>query len=111
MMQIETDAHREYRSRPGLRITDGVWQLDADYYEPFIEAATGISVSDDISPSECYRIGNSLESFIEDRKAKEEWNTEVVKSYPVVESLEEIFWVARFFRECHRCELNAKDDK
>jgi len=87
--------------------TDGEeWMLDPDHYDEFLRAATGVEPSDDDPcPSGCYRVGNRLEAFIEERKRRGEWGQEVVDEYPVVESTEEIIWVARFFRECHRCHL------
>jgi len=87
----------------GLDISESEWRLDTEEYRAFIEAATGISPTDGLSTSDCYRIGNRLQALIEERKRRGEWDSALVEAYPDVESLEEFFWLARFFRACHHC--------
>lgn len=92
-------------STAGLDLSASEWQLDPDRYREFIEAATGIAVSDDPTAPDCYRIGNRLEALIEERRRQDEWTPTLVESYPDVESLPEIVGLARFFRRCHDCRL------
>lgn len=87
----------------GLEISDSEWRLDIGRYQEFIEAATGLSPSDGLSASDCYRIGNRLQALVEEHKRQNDWDSTLVESYPDVESLEEFVWLARFFRACHDC--------
>lgn len=87
----------------GLDVSDSEWRLDIDQYRDFIETATGISPTDNLSASDCYRIGNRLQALVEDRKRRGEWDSPLVEEYPDVESLDEFVWLARFFRACHAC--------
>lgn len=103
MLETDPDYVRTDPSLPGLSIVDDEWRIDLEYYRPFIEATTGLAVPDDLENTDCYRIGNRLEAFIAERRRDDEWDEEVVESSPVVESLEEIVWVARFFRTCDDC--------
>lgn len=84
---------------------DKDWQPDIDYYSQFIREVTGISVSDDLSAHDCYRIGNLLQGFIEEMEADGDWNSEAISSYPVVESADEVFYLSEFFRHCHKREV------
>jgi hypothetical protein len=102
-MRIESN---EVWSNPpvdGLEITDGEWRLDADHYGEFVEAATGIRVTDGLSSSDCYLIANRLEALIERHKRSGDPESALVAEYPGVQSLEAFVWLARFFRECHDC--------
>jgi hypothetical protein len=87
----------------GLEVSDGEWRLDVARYQDFLRVTTGISPVDGLSTSDCYRIGNRLQALIEERKRQDEWDSALVESYPDVESLEALLWVARFFRACQDC--------
>lgn len=89
----------------GLELSDSEWRLDPDRYRRFVDALTGIEPSAELSPADCYRIGARLEGFIEQHRRRDEWAPTLVESYPEVDSLEEIVWLARFFRECHDCRV------
>lgn len=106
---MSTGASQEERviTQPYLCVKDGNWQPDTDYYAPFIQEVTGVSVSDDLSNHDCYRIGNRIQGFIEKMKRDGDWNCEEIASYPVVESTEEVFCISEFFRDCHEREMCA----
>ena len=87
----------------GLDISASEWRLDTEEYRAFIQAVTGISPTDGLSTTDCYRIGNRLQALIEERKRRGEWDRSLVETYSDVESLEEFVWLARFFRACHDC--------
>jgi hypothetical protein len=87
----------------GLEIADGEWRLDAGRYDRFLEAATGMSPDDELSPSDCYRIANRLEALVERHKRSGDSESALVEAYPDVQSLETFVWLARFFRRCHDC--------
>ncbi|MFC7018793.1 MULTISPECIES: hypothetical protein [Haloarcula] len=105
MIRISPTAARAPAAATGLTVTDEAWQLDPDEVAPFVEATTGFSLSSDLGATECYRIGNRLEGFIEARKRNGEWTSALVESHPDVNSLDEIVALARFFRACHTCSL------
>jgi hypothetical protein len=107
MLSIAPDAPRTGPSREGLDLSGAEWHLDVERYRPFVEATTGIRPTESLSAAECYRIGNRLEALIEERRRHGEWTPALVEEYPVVESLEEILAVARFFRQCHACHREA----
>ena len=81
--------------------------MNPDDYREFIESITGISPSERLSPSECYRIGNRLEAFIDQCRRDGAWTDELIEGYPDVDSLEQIYPLARFFRQCHEQCLDA----
>jgi len=87
----------------GLEVSNDEWRLDVGRYQDFIRMATGISPTGRLSASDCYRIGNRLQALVEERKRHDEWEPALVESYPDVGSLDDILWVARFFRACHDC--------
>jgi hypothetical protein len=91
----------------GLEVTDTEWSLDTDRYRPFIESVTGVRVDGEVSASDCYRIGNRLEGLIDERRRQDRWTADLVAELPVVESREEVLWLARFFRHCHDCCLET----
>ncbi|MFC7227649.1 hypothetical protein N0B31_09565 [Salinirubellus salinus] len=72
-----------------------------DRYAAFVEAVTGFTPSDDLTADDCYRIGNRIEAFVEERHRAGEWDETVVEGYPVVESRSEVLALARLFRRCH----------
>ena len=92
----------------GFEVTESGWRLDIDYHRGFIESVTGISPSQNLSASDCYRIGNRLEAFIDESKRAGEWTEELVENYSEVDSLRQIYWLARFFRQCHEKCLAAQ---
>jgi hypothetical protein len=85
----------------GFERSDSCWRLDIDCYRGFIKSVTGITPSESISPSDCYRIGNRLEAFIDENQRTGEWTDESVESYSEVDSLRQVYLLARFFRQCH----------
>lgn len=105
MIRISPSTTHSAPAVGNIEVTDDEWRLDPTRYRAFIAETTGYSVADDPHPSECYRIGNRLEAFVEERKRAGEWSPELVDSYPDVESLDEMLGLARFFRECHTCRL------
>lgn len=108
-MEVSTDRKDEVIIETAIRIKDGSWQVDGEYYAPFIQKVTGISVLDGLSGNDCYRIGNRMQGFIEEMKGDGDWNSEAISSYPVVSSTEEVFWLSEFFRDCHSCELHPEE--
>jgi hypothetical protein len=102
-IRIEPGGIRTSPEIEGLEVSDGEWQLHVDRYQDFIQESTGISPSDGLSASDCYRIGNRLQALIEERKRLDEWEPPLVGKYPDINSLEEFLWLARFFRACHYC--------
>lgn len=102
-IRIDSDAVRSDPAIEGVEVSGSEWRLDVDRYRAFLREATGVSPAGGLSASDCYRIGNRLQAFVEARKRDDEWNRALVESYPDVESLEEFLWVARFFRACHDC--------
>jgi hypothetical protein len=92
----------------GFELSGSAWRLDLDFYRGFIESVTGISPGENPSGSDCYRIGNRIEAFIEEKRRAGEWTNELVESYPEIDSLRQIHWLARFFRQCHEQRLEAQ---
>ena len=84
----------------GFERSGSTWKLNVDRYREFIRSATGIS-PDALSRSDCYRIGNRLEALIDEKRRAGEWTTDLVAEYPDVDSLEQIYLLSRFFRQCH----------
>lgn len=107
MIRVQPDTTRNDPMIPGLEVTDDEWILQLDEYRQFISETTGIKVDESPSAEDCYRIGNRLEAFIDKRRRAGEWTEDLVKEYPDVDNLEEITWLARFFRTCHQCTLDA----
>lgn len=105
MIRISPDTSRTGPSVEGLVLSASEWRLDPGRYRAFVETVTGISVPDDPTASECYRVGNRLEAFVEERHRHGEWTPGLVEEYPDVDSLDEILGLARFFRQCHDCRL------
>jgi hypothetical protein len=104
----------QYEVRPdtslrGFEVSDDEWQLDPEVYREFVESVTGMDVSDELSASQCYRIRNRLEAFIEERRRHDEWGERLAEDHPAIESLDEIVELAAFFRELydHRVETNT----
>lgn len=87
----------------GIEISDAEWRLDIARYQEFLIETTGISPTDGLYASDCYRIGNRLQALVEEHKRHDRWEPELVGAYPDVDSLEEFLWVARIFRACHDC--------
>jgi len=92
----------------GFEVTESVWRLDLDHYRGFIQSVTGTSPTQDLSASDCYRIGNRLEAFIDENQRAGEWTEELAEGYSEVDSLRQIYWLARFFRQCHEHRLGAQ---
>lgn len=102
-IRVTADAVWSDPAIDGLEISGMEWRLDIGRYRDFIAAATGISPSEGISTSDCYRIGNRLQALVAERKRHDEWDRAFVDAYPDVDSLDEFLWVARFFLTCHDC--------
>jgi hypothetical protein len=92
----------------GFEVTESVWRLDVDHYRGFIESVTGISPNRNPSASDCYRIGNRLEAFIAENQRAGEWTEDLAEGYSEIDSLRQIYWLARFFRQCHEQCLEAR---
>lgn len=104
MIQIAGSDVRTLPSFEGIQADSDGWRLDPSAYRALTESITGMPLTDDLSATECYRIGNRLEAFIAERRRTGEWTESLVEEYPDVESLEEIVALARFLRTCHeRC--------
>lgn len=103
MISISPPSPRPASSYDGLELTETRWRLDPEEYSEFVKTVTGVTVTGNLSASDCYRIGNRLEGFIEERMRRDEWRAALVEEHPDVESLEEIRCLARFFRRCHDC--------
>ncbi len=88
----------------GLEVSETEWRLDVGRYREFVAAATGITPTDGLSGSDCYRIGNRLQALVEEHKQQAKPESTLVDAYPTVDSLEEFLWVARVFRACHDTE-------
>ena len=107
MITTSPDSNYLPPSIPGLELTDDEWRLNPEEYEQFITATTGVSPTADLDASDCYRIGNRLEGFLETRKRNEEWTDTVGDTHPDIESVDEVLALARFFRQCHDCCLDS----
>jgi hypothetical protein len=104
MIRISPDTSRSVPSLKGLDVTESEWRLDISEYVRFIESATGFEMREDLSATECYRIGNRLEALIEDYQRTGEWER-LQREYPAIESADELVGLARFFRQCHDCRV------
>jgi len=100
MIHISPDTSRSVPPLKGLEVTKSEWRFDVSAYDAFIESATGIDVREDLSATECYRIGNRLEALVEDYQRTGEWER-LHREYPDIESSDELVGLARFFRQCH----------
>lgn len=104
MIRIGSAEMRPDASFSGLYTDDGEWRLDPSEYRTLTESIAGIPLTDDLSASDCYRVGNRLESFIAQRRRNGEWTESLVEEYPDIGSLAELVALARFLRTCHeRC--------
>jgi hypothetical protein len=92
----------------GFEVADSVWRLNLDYYRGFIQSVTGISPAENPSASDCYRIGNRLEAFIAENQRAGEWTEDLTEGYSEIDSLRQVYWLARFFRQCHEQCLKAR---
>ena len=92
----------------GFEVADSVWRLDLDYYRGFIESVTGISPDRNPSASDCYRIGNRLEAFIDEKQRAAEWTEDLTEDYSEMDSLRQVYWLAQFFRQCHEQCLKSR---
>jgi hypothetical protein len=103
MITIETTARPRLPDEDvdGFDYSASTWRFDADRYGEFIAAVTGIDPGDDLSATDCYRLGNRIEAFIDERRRRGEWTPALLDDYPDVDSLEQVHWLARFFRHCH----------
>jgi len=105
MLSIPPPESRLAPALDGLHVSADEWRLDTTRYAAFVELVTGIRPTEHLNAADCYRIGNRLEAFVEERKREGEWNAALVADLPDVESLEEVIALARFFRHCHDCRL------
>jgi len=101
MIHISSGFTRSPPPLHGLTRADGVLIFDPIHYESFIEGATGMSVTNDLSATECYVIGNRLEALIDEATRRGEWSDALVEDHPDVSSLDEILGLARLFRRAH----------
>jgi hypothetical protein len=106
MIRISPDTSRTGPTAEGLDRSASEWRLDPGQYHEFIETVTGIAPPDDPTASDCYRIGNRIEAFVEEHHRLDEWTPALVEEYPDVGSLAEILGIARFFRRCHACRVD-----
>ena len=107
---IEISVSSEHTPPPpvaGLEIAGDEWKLDPTQYAGFVGEITGLTPTSDLDPSDCYRIGNRLEAYIETRKRSGEWNSEVVETHADLQSLDEVLALARFYRECHASRIDG----
>ena len=94
-------------SRPPPPELDGfdddgsAWRLDLDRYGAFVAAVTGIRPTADCAAGTCYRVGNRLEAFVAEKQDAGEWTPALVEQHAAVDSLDQIYALARFFRHCH----------
>ncbi|MFC6941089.1 hypothetical protein ACFQE8_14135 [Salinirubellus sp. GCM10025818] len=107
MIRISSDTSRAGPTAEGLDLSAPEWHLDPDQYREFIETVTGIAPPDEPTASDCYRIGNRIEAFVEEHHRLDEWTPDLVEEYPDVDSLAEILGLARFFRRCHDCRVDG----
>lgn len=110
MICISPETARTAPSISGLEVDEAEWRLDIAQYRDFIEATTGIDVDGHLTNADCYRIGNRLEAFVEQRQRDDEFDERLVAAYPGVESPETIVGLARFFRACEDCESEQAAD-
>jgi hypothetical protein len=104
MIQIERNDARTLPSFEGIHADDGEWRLDPSQYRTLTESVAGIPLTEDLSATDCYRIGNRLEAFIAERRRDGEWTASLVEEYPAIESRDELVALAQFLRACHeRC--------
>ena len=87
----------------GLDVSGDEWRLDVERYQEFLVETTDVSPADELSASDCYRIGNRLQALVEKHKQQGEGESGLVESHPDVESLEAVLCLARVFRACHDC--------
>jgi len=100
MIRIHSTFTRSLPPLRGIRHDDGVLVFDPDHYESFIEEATGMSVTNDLSATKCYVIGNRLEAIIDEATRRGEWSR-TLTDYPDISSMDEIVGLARLFRRAH----------
>lgn len=103
MVSITPPTSTEPPDLKGFDVSDSAWQLDLTTYQSFIREITGESPTGTLSGSDCYRIGNLIEGFIEEQIRIDEWHDRYIREYPDVNSREEVLWLARYFRKCHEC--------
>lgn len=101
MISVPKDSMRSRPSLDGIELADGAWQFDPQRYRSFLRERTGIDPGGELTGADCYRIGNRLEAFIEDRRRRGEWEASLVETEPEVDTLDEIAELARLFRQCH----------
>lgn len=103
MPHLTTAADETWGDPPvdGLATVDGKWRLDLSRYEEYVADTTTIRPTPDLDPEYCYRIGNQLESLLDEQRRTGEWPRGDPDGYPAIESRETVVWLAHFFRRCH----------
>jgi nicotinamidase-related amidase len=81
--------------------------LNLDRYDAFVVAVTDTRPTADATATDCYRIGNRLEAFVAEHRRTGAWTPALVEEYPDVDSLDQIYALARFFRHCHEERLTG----
>jgi hypothetical protein len=91
----------------GFDCDGSTWRLDLERYRGFLAAVTGIRPTADASAADCYRVGNRLEAFVAEKRRTGDWDDSLADDYPEIDSLDQIYALARFFRRCHEDHLPA----
>jgi hypothetical protein len=101
MIRITPQTARSAPDLVGLETSAGEWRFDPSHYRQFVESTTGIPVADHPPPTDCYRIRNRLEAFVDEHRRSGVKDELLTAEHPAVDSIEEITELARFFRHCH----------
>lgn len=99
-LRLET-RHPNGRDPPalgGFKHEDGVWRLETDGYERFIEDVTGVAIDDNISERELKTIQSRIEGCVATHKRSGECKCDDLLGYEHVDSLETVQELSRFFR-------------
>ncbi len=103
MIELSAEALGRVPSVDGVERESGTVRFDPAAHRAFVEAATGIDPAGDLSPAECYLIGNRLEALVDERTRTGEWETGTAPApdHPGIESLTDVVGLARLFRAYH----------
>ena len=97
------------RSPASLDLSVSRSRLGIEYFDEFVKAVTGITLTSDLDAADCHRIGNRLEAFVEEKRRRDEWDLDLLDDYPALDSVEQVYLLARFFRTCHEDWRTAPD--
>jgi hypothetical protein len=99
MIRVDPDPALSLSPVSGIEEDDDGVLFDPAGYRSFVEAVTGLTVSDDLTAGEAYTIANRIEAAVEAEYSRRgEWSSSLVEGYPDVESAEEAVAVAGLFR-------------